>query len=100
MAAYHDLLSVASEVAEASEVSPTASLLMSSAGMDCFKSVVNSLNCATSTPAAAERIREFFDLDEHDAEGHGEESLESMLKDFIQANSPKRPLVSTATTIL
>ncbi|KAI2512772.1 hypothetical protein MHU86_1560 [Fragilaria crotonensis] len=61
--------------------------IMSSAGMDCFKSVINSLKSATSTPAAAERIREFFDLDESDVEGDGEESLESMLKDFILAGS-------------
>ena len=58
-------------------------IIMSSAGMDCFKSVINSLSSAT--PAAAERIRKFFDLDEHDAEGDGEVSLESMLKDFMLA---------------
>jgi hypothetical protein len=60
--------------------------IMNSAGMECFKSVINSLRAATSTPAAAERIREFFDLDEYDAEDDGEESLELMLKDFILDN--------------
>jgi hAT family C-terminal dimerisation region len=67
--------------------------IMSAAGMDCFESVINSLRSATSIPAAAESIREFFDLDENDFEGHGAESLESMLKDFIRAGSSKRPCI-------
>ena len=64
--------------------------IMSSAGMDCFKTVINSLQSATSPPAAAERIREFFDLDENDKDGDGSESLESMLKDFLLAGPSKK----------